>query len=82
MKKKNLYNYWKKEDLDTLEKLFRHIEYLGNVDASRNILIRVDGDGDGRIKIEVSNGNSLDNERYNITSLVDAFPVVEIYDIG
>lgn len=37
--------YGRKEDLVTLEKFFRHMEYLGNIGASRNLLVRVDGDG-------------------------------------
>ena len=41
----------RKEDLDTIEKALRHCEYLGNIGASRNILLRVDGDGSGRIKV-------------------------------
>ena len=83
MKEKRTYTITgRKEDLDTLEKVFRHIEYLGNIGASRNILIRVDGDGDGRIKMEDSNGNRLDNEHYSVNQFVDIFPVVEVYDIG
>ena len=34
----------RQEDIDTILKLLRHIEYLGEVGASRNILVRVDGD--------------------------------------
>ena len=41
--------YGKAEDLYKLEKALRHIEYLGEIGASRNVLIRVDGDGSGRI---------------------------------
>lgn len=72
----------RKEDLDNLEKALRHIEYLGNIGASRNILIRVDGDGAGRIRIENSNGHSLDNEQYNVNQSVEHIAVVGIYDIG
>ena len=55
----------RKEDLDTLEKVFGHIEYLGKIGASRNILIRIDGDGVGRLNFKDDNGNKLDDERYN-----------------
>ena len=83
MKEKRTYTITgRKEDLDTLEKALRHIEYLGNIGASRNILIRVDGDGAGRIRIEDSNGNGLDDERYNINQSVDTVAVVGTYDIG
>ena len=33
------------EQLRVLEKMFIHMEYLGTIGASRNILLRVDGDG-------------------------------------
>lgn len=83
MKEKRTYTITgRKEDLDTLEKALRHIEYLGNIGASRNILIRVDGDGAGRIRIENSNGHSLDNEQYNVNQSVEHIAVVGIYDIG
>ena len=72
----------RKEDLDNLEKALRHIEYLGIIGASRNIMIRVDGDGAGRIRIENSNGHSLDDERYNINQSVDTVAEVGTYDIG
>ena len=45
----------KTEDLDNLEKALRHIEFLGEIGASRNILIRVDGDGSGRINFKFDN---------------------------
>ena len=83
--------YGRAEDLNELEKALRHIEYLGNVGASRNILIRVDGDGFGRIKVDkVLRGNvyeqsKIDKEQYNIKQTNQkAFreDIVGIYDIG
>ena len=44
------------EDLDKLEKAFRHIEYLGETGASRNILLRVDGDGAARMTFQDEDG--------------------------
>ena len=85
-KEKRTYTFTgRKEDLDTLEKAFRHIEYLGEVGASRNIVIRVDGDGDGRINVEDINRNRLDNEKYNISQNNEKTfkkDIVGIYDIG
>ena len=71
------------EDLDTLEKALRHCEYLGNIGASRNILLRIDGDGSGRIKVRkvTDNGKiNIDNNRYNTDQDKDA--IVGVYDIG
>ena len=76
----------RKEDLDTLEKALRHCEYLGNIGASRNILIRVDGDGAGRIRVnKINEDNSIskiDNDKYDITQKLGSGSVVGIYDIG
>lgn len=81
----------RKEDLDILEKALRHCEYLGNIGASRNILLRIDGDGNGRIKVyKVAKGViyeqlSIDKEKYNIEqNNQQAFKkdIVGIYDIG
>ena len=71
-----------KEDLDTLENIFRHIEYLGEVGASRNILIRVDGDGDGRIHVYRGDKFKIDTNEYNIEQNLGHGAVVGIYDIG
>lgn len=71
-----------KENLDTLEKIFRHIEYLGNIGASRNILIRIDGDGSGRVKFISKDGNKLDNKNYNLKQTQEDTYIVGIYDIG
>lgn len=78
------------EDLDKLEKLFRHIEYLGRVGASRNLLVRVDGDGSGRITVEktyvdwkdVLNYQPIDKDKYNINQNNLNNGCVGIYDIG
>ena len=85
----------KTEDLDNLEKALRHIEFLGEIGASRNILIRVDGYGSGRIKVYkvelsrfgeiIDDLTKIDKESYNTkqtnqqTFIED---IVEIYDIG
>lgn len=42
------------EQLRTLEKLFVHMEYLGTIGASRNLLVRVDGDGAARMQFKDS----------------------------
>lgn len=76
----------RKEDLDILERALRHMEYLGNVGASRNILIRVDGDGEGRIKVKkvtrvlIQDSEPIDSEQYNLEQQENA--IVGIYDIG
>ena len=79
------------EDLDNLEKALRHIEYLGNIGASRNILLRVDGDGAGRIKVfKVPRGmiyeqEKIDKKEYNIEQTNQQTfknDIVGIYDIG
>lgn len=76
-----------KNDLDNLEKALRHIEYLGDIGASRNILIRVDGDGSGRIKVKkverliIYEETNIDNEHYNTKYIGDG-STVGIYDLG
>lgn len=40
------------EQLRILEKMFVHMEYLGNVGASRNILVQVDGDGAAHLRFK------------------------------
>ena len=40
------------EQLRILEKMFVHMEYLGSVGASRNILAQVDGDGAARLRFK------------------------------
>lgn len=79
------------EDLDKLEKALRHIEFLGDIGASRNILIRVDGDGSGRIKVYkvlggiVDDQTKIDRELYNTKQTNQQTfreDIVGIYDIG
>lgn len=83
MKEYRLYRFeGNKEDLDTLEKIFRHIEYLGEVGASRNILIRVDGDGTGRIQVYREDTTKIDTDKYNIEQNLGQGAIVGIYDIG
>lgn len=85
----------KTEDLDNLEKALRHIEFLGEIGASRNILIRVDGDGSGRIKVYkvelsqfgeiIDNQTKIDRELYNTKQTNQQTfreDIVGIYDIG
>lgn len=80
----------RKEDLDTIEKALRHCEYLGNIGASRNILLRVDGDGSGRIKVFKldestvldENKKPIDNDKYNIEQNLSQGATVGVYDIG
>ncbi len=55
-----------KEQLETLEHLFRHVEYLGEVGASRNLLVRVDGDGEARLKVYNEDGFKINEEQYSI----------------
>ena len=71
------------EDIDTIVKLLEHIEYLGNVGASRNILVRVDGDGSGRIHVYNESGLPMNSThtKYNIEQNMEG-PLVGIYDIG
>ena len=70
----------REEDLETLSKLFRHIEYLGNAGASRNLLVRVEGDGVGRIRVFNEDGSKIDDEHYNLRQSDNA--IVGTYDIG
>lgn len=54
------------DSLDTIESLLRHIEYLGNVGVSRNLLINIDGDELGRLKVFRSDGHRIDYKKYNV----------------
>lgn len=72
----------RKEDLDMLEKALGHVEYLGIVGASRNIMLRVDGDGWGRINVIRENGSRIDNNKYNIDQNNLKQGCVGVYDIG
>ena len=73
----------RQDDIDTIVKLLEHIEYLGNVGASRNILVRVDGDGSGRIHVYNESGLPMNSAhtKYNIEQNMEG-PLVGIYDIG
>lgn len=44
------------EQLRVLEKMFVHMEYLGMVGASRNILAQIDGDGAARMTFQDEDG--------------------------
>ena len=68
-------------DVNTIITMLRHMEYLGEVGASRNILVRVDGDGCGRIRVYNEDGSRIDNNHYNIEQNTDG-PLVAVYDIG
>lgn len=83
------------EDLDKLEKALRHIEFLGDIGASRNIVIRVDGDGSGIIKVYkvqrsqfgeiIDDRTKIDRELYNTKQTNQQTfreDIVGIYDIG
>lgn len=78
----------RKEDLEVLDKVLRHCEYLGNIGASRNILIRVDGDGAGRIKVKkvekliIYEETPIDKEHYNTEQNLEQVATVGIYDVG
>lgn len=72
----------REEDVATVLKLLRHMEYLGDVGASRNIVVRVDGDGYGRIHVTDENGEKLDNARYSTAQFSSMGAIVETYDIG
>ena len=71
----------RQEDVDTIITLLRHIEYLGEVGASRNILVRVDGDGLGRIHVYNEHGLKIDDKSYNTEQKFEG-PRVATYDIG
>ena len=71
----------RQEDLEVVCKLLRHIEYLGIIGASRNILVRVDGDGTGRIMVFNEDGTKIDNEEYNYKNQSSG-AIVGTYDIG
>ena len=68
------------KDVLTIGHLLRHIEYLGNVGASRNILVRVDGDGSGRISVSCNGYPIPKDSKYNIEQGHNA--IVATYDIG
>lgn len=72
----------REEDVATVLRLLSHMEYLGWVGASRNLLVRVDGDGCGRIHVVDESGEKLDNVNYSTAQIRNMGAVVGIYDIG
>ena len=69
------------KDIETLCEFLRHAEYLGNIGASRNLVLRVDGDGCGRINIFNADGTRINaHKKYNIEQ--QEYAVVGVYDIG
>lgn len=72
----------REEDVNTVLRLLSHMEYLGCVGASRNLLVRVDGDGDGRIHVTDENGERFDNTNYNTEQNLGMGACVAVYDIG
>lgn len=72
-----------KQDVDTFCDFLRHIEYLGNIGASRNLLLRIDGDGSGRMHFYDDEGCSVSfKEKFNTEEYKNEAYVVEVYDIG
>ena len=73
----------REEDINTISKFLRHIEYLGHVGASRNLLVSVDGDGSGRISVTDDKGKHIDEEKYNIKQETKTIGAISgIYNIG
>lgn len=70
-----------KKNLDTIERFLRHAEYLGSIGASRNLLLRIDGDGFGQIKIFDKNMQSIDRDKYNTKQDLGQGALVGIYDL-
>lgn len=70
-----------KQNLDTLEHFLRHAEYLGSIGASRNLLLRIDGDGFGQLQIFDVNGEKINREKYNTKQDLGQGALVGIYDI-
>lgn len=70
-----------KQNLDTLEQFLRHAEYLGSIGASRNLLLRIDGDGFGQLQIFDVNGEKINRDRYNTKQDLGEGALVGIYDI-
>lgn len=71
----------REEDVATVLRLLRHMEYLGNVGASRNLLVWVDGDGCGKIHVTDERGEKLDNVHYSIEQNLTMRAVAGIYEI-
>lgn len=74
-----------KKDLDVLEEIFKHMEYLGAVGADRKLTIRVDGSGFSKIRVRNENGERLDESNIVVDSEVDVEPYSATsgyYEIG
>jgi hypothetical protein len=71
------------EQLRTLEKVFVHMEFLGDVGATRNILLRIDGDGNARMHFQDADGlylsDYIKDEKTHNTEQTDG-AIVGIYD--
>lgn len=50
----------KSEQLEVLEQLFKHIEHLGSIGASREIPVYVDGDGEVQLKFKKEKENGYE----------------------
>lgn len=72
----------REEDVATVLRLLKHMEYLGNVGVSRNLLVWVDGDGCGQIHVMDKSGEKLDNVHYSIEQIPTMGAVAGVYDIG
>lgn len=70
------------ELIKALLRLLKHMEYLGNVGVSRNLLVWVDGDGCGQVHVTDESGEKLDNVHYSIEQIPTMGAVAGIYDIG
>lgn len=73
--------------LDVVEQLLLHMEYLGKIGASRNLLVRVDGDGSGQILIEDEDGLFISDYKNLKTETPTDQATLEttisgVYDIG
>jgi len=73
--------YGSSENLDKFEELCRHIEYLGNIGASRNLLVRIDGDGNGQLQFK-KHGQRLNNHEYSSDQETTKTAISGTYDIG
>ena len=72
-----------KEDIDTFCEFLRHVEYLGSVGSSGDLLLRVDGDGSGRLKFYDCKDRRLStDDHYNIEESRKTTYIVGVYDIG
>lgn len=71
----------REEDVATVLRLLKHMEYLGNVEVSRNLLVWVDGEGCGQIHVTDESGEKLDNVHYSIEQNLTMRAVAGIYEI-